>query len=249
METKIVKRENVKGLLTSSTIKNIVPVSDSHTLLLSVSKLNSTLTRKLGFTLFLDSTMKQKFSFVQSNVAIAAAITSYARIHMIPFKIDSQTIYSDTDSIFTTKKLPSSMIGKELGLMKDELSGGLIKEMYVLGIKQYGYWYLDSDGVRVEKSVWAGYTRNGLSFNDVESLAKGNSLQRPVNDRLFKSFNSLSLRIKPIVLNIKADPQRVLINNIYQPIYISKGKLGNPFYEYLNRLHQRVMVLFNKIFK
>ena len=83
-------------------------------MLLSVSNLNNKLARKLGLTLFLDLSMKSKFSFVQSNVS--AAITSYARIHMIPFKVDSHTIYSDTDSIFTTKELPSNLIGKELEL-------------------------------------------------------------------------------------------------------------------------------------
>ena len=60
-------------------------------MLLSVSNLNNKLARKLGLTLFLDLSMKSKFSFVQSNVS--AAITSYARIHMIPFKVDSHTIY------------------------------------------------------------------------------------------------------------------------------------------------------------
>ena len=66
----------------------------------------------------------------------------------------------------TTKKLSEDMIGKGLGMMKDELDGGCIKEIYVLGIKQYGYWFV-KDGQRIEKSVWAGYTRNGLSFSEI----------------------------------------------------------------------------------
>lgn len=67
-------------------------------------------------------------STVKSNVAIASPITSYARIHMIPFKIKDSTVYTDTDSIFTTEKLSDSFIGKELGMMKDELGGLVIKE-------------------------------------------------------------------------------------------------------------------------
>jgi len=43
--------------------------------------------------------------YIMSNVAIAAAVTSYARIHMIPFKINPNTLYTDTDSIFTIKPL------------------------------------------------------------------------------------------------------------------------------------------------
>lgn len=79
---------------------------------------------------------------VKSNVAIASAVTSYSRIHMIPFKLDPgvcYTRYRDTDSIFTTSKLPDSMLGKNLGLMKDELDGSIIDEAYFLDIIKYIY--------------------------------------------------------------------------------------------------------------
>ena len=42
---------------------------------------------------------------VKSNVAIASAITSYARIKMLPFKMNDKVIYTDTDSVITTEKL------------------------------------------------------------------------------------------------------------------------------------------------
>ena len=45
---------------------------------------------------------------VLATVAIASAITSYARIHMIPYKLNEGCYYSDTDSIFTSKKLDNS---------------------------------------------------------------------------------------------------------------------------------------------
>ena len=78
--------------------------------------------------MFIGKDSKSKLTPIQSNVAIAAAITSYARIHMIPFKIDPHTIYTDTDSVMTKKKrLYDDMIGKGLGMMKDELMGGLLK--------------------------------------------------------------------------------------------------------------------------
>lgn len=43
------------------------------------------------------------------------------------FKIDGFFVYSDTDSVFTTKILDSKFIGNDLGLMKDELNGLVIK--------------------------------------------------------------------------------------------------------------------------
>ena len=60
-------------------------------------------------------------------MAIASAITAYARIHMMPFKLDPSCAYSDTDSVFTQDKLGLIKLGKDLGLFKDELDGIVIK--------------------------------------------------------------------------------------------------------------------------
>jgi hypothetical protein len=80
---------------------------------------------------------------IKSNVAIASAVTSYSRIHMIPFILHTGTVYTDTDSIFTEDELPSHLTSKELGYMKDELDGQYIEEGYFLDIKKYGYYYYD----------------------------------------------------------------------------------------------------------
>lgn len=72
---------------------------------------------------------------VNNNVAIAAAITSYSRIHIMDFKLNNDTIYSDTDSIILGNSINSFLIGPELGQMKDELNGEYMTECYVLGIK------------------------------------------------------------------------------------------------------------------
>jgi hypothetical protein len=57
------------------------------------------------------------------NVAIASAITAYARIHMSQFKNrnDFKLFYSDTDSIYIDKPLPDSYVSNNiLGHMKLE---------------------------------------------------------------------------------------------------------------------------------
>jgi hypothetical protein len=85
----------------------------------------------------LDINLNKNVNFeVKANVALAAAITAYSRIHMLPFKMSGDVLYTDTDSIFTSKKLEDILIGKDLGLMKDELEGNIIEEAYFLGIKQ-----------------------------------------------------------------------------------------------------------------
>jgi hypothetical protein len=92
---------------------------------------------------------------------------SYARIEMIELKmllikLGIKLYYTDTDSIFVDKELPDyklNLVGKELGQLKDELSGGVIKKAYFLGIKKYGY--LDDNNNT--HSVFSGVERNSLS--------------------------------------------------------------------------------------
>jgi hypothetical protein len=67
----------------------------------------------------LDIGLSNHYYLVKANVAIASAVTSDARIHMIPFKIGGSCLYSDTDSVFTSQKLEDKFIGNDLGLMKD----------------------------------------------------------------------------------------------------------------------------------
>jgi hypothetical protein len=104
------------------------------------------------------------FRKVKSNVAIAAAVTSYARIEMIYYKIllsklNLKLFYTDTDSIFIDGNLPKTFVGNKLGLMKDELAGGIIKKAYFLGIKKYGY----IDDKDVVHSVFSGVPKNSLN--------------------------------------------------------------------------------------
>ena len=67
---------------------------------------------------------------VKANVAIASAITAYARVEMMKYKLNDTVCYTDTDSIFTTDKLSEDLVGADLGLVKDELGGLLIQEAY-----------------------------------------------------------------------------------------------------------------------
>ena len=231
LQTIIINNSELTKYLVTRVVKNIIPINNTHTLLLTVGNINSKIASKLNLQIIED---KPKFtSPIQSNVAIASAITSWARIEMIKYKLDAYVIYSDTDSIFTTRKLSDHLIGPSLGLMKDEMSGKTIKELFVLGIKQYGFWYLDDNGTRVEKSVWAGFTRDGLSFNDIKELSVGNKLSRVVKSRFYRSFNDLSIRIKDVTLTIEATPHKKLIGNVYHPININKLVYEDSFFKKL----------------
>jgi hypothetical protein len=45
----------------------------------------------------LDVNLSNHYSLVKANVAIASAVTAYARIHMISFKTEASCVYTDTD--------------------------------------------------------------------------------------------------------------------------------------------------------
>jgi hypothetical protein len=89
---------------------------------------------------------------------------SYARIEMMELKmllmkLGINLYYTDTDSFFVDRELPDYLIGDELGQLKDELKGKLIKKAYFLGIKKYGY----IDENNEIHSIFSGIERNSLS--------------------------------------------------------------------------------------
>ena len=121
-------------------MKNFIQVTDELKLLLVHNNLDWDVIRMLKTDLAFEDYI-QNHKTVKSNVAIASAITSYARIEMMKYKTlpNINVYYTDTDSIFTDKPLPDHLVGKDIGLMKDELDGGYIKEAYFLGIKKYAF--------------------------------------------------------------------------------------------------------------
>jgi hypothetical protein len=65
-----------------------------------------------------------------------------------------------------------------------------------LGIKQYGYYYFDDDGTRIDRSTFAGIPRNSLSFKEVSDVFNGIELNKTIPLRFYKSFKDLSITIK-----------------------------------------------------
>lgn len=159
---------------------------------------------------------------IRSNVAISSSITAYARIHMMPFILHEGTVYTDTDSIFSKTPLDSSMIGSDIGLMKDELNGLVIKEAYFLDIKKYGYYYLDKFNNKIEKSVISGVERDSISFNEIKSIFNdGKQIIREIPSKFYKSFKYLNIKIQNSSITIKQTNHKLLINNKYYPININ----------------------------
>jgi hypothetical protein len=222
-------------------IKTIIRINNEISTILLHCNINQELINELNNKLELK--LKSNFKIVKTNVSISAAVTAYARIHMIHFKLLPGTVYTDTDSIFTTDILPDHLIGRDIGLMKDELDGNTILEGYFLGIKQYGYKYLNNNQI-IEKSTFAGVPKNSLTFNEVINLFNGESIIKIIPIRFFKSFINLSINIKPTKITIKKNSHKKLLNNIYLPINVFNLnnsldnrtkliKLANKIYKFL----------------
>jgi len=218
LETRNIYKEDLDKFIATRVIKAIVPINDKIITLLMHRNIKDELVLELNSDL--DLQMSNNYSVVKANVAISCAVTAYARIHMISFKIDGCCIYTDTDSVFTANKLEAKYIGSELGLMKDELNGLTIKEGYFLGIKKYGYQYSDENNNLVTKSTFSGIEKNSLSFDEIIKLSKGNKIVKEIPVRFYKSFQTLSITIDSTHVTISRSLDKPLINNIYLPLHL-----------------------------
>jgi len=110
------------------------------------------------------------------SIAIASAITAYARIHMSQFKNNSDfnLFYSDTDSAYFDKPLPDHLIdSKTLGKMKLEY---IINKAIFLAPKVY---YLETEDGKVIYKVKGLSHDVDLTIEDFENLLfKDNYLEK-----------------------------------------------------------------------
>lgn len=252
IETVNINIDELEHYSVTRVIKSIMQIDDNYVTLLLHSNINtdilSAVNRDIGSLEF----KKNQFSFIKSNVAIASAVTSYARIHMIPFKINGDVYYTDTDSIITATKLDDSLLGKDIGFMKDELNGLLIEEAYFLGIKQYEYYYIDKQGNRIEKSVFSGVERDSLSFKEIILLSEGKTITKVINNKFFRSFKNLEVKIKPSVINISIKSTKILQDNNYLPLNIDKlnnEKLNYKLKTFLKKALKSFKMVLKKIKK
>ena len=99
------------------------------------------------------------------------------------------------------------------------MSGTLIKEAYFLGIKQYGYYYTDELGNRIEKSVFSGVPKNMIAFQEIIDLHNNKTVNKIIPLRFFRSFKNLSITIKnDVKVTLKRGNDKLLIDNIYKPL-------------------------------
>jgi hypothetical protein len=108
-----VTKQELNSVLLLNLVKTYIELNNNLYVVLIEGNIDGSLLKSLNN----NSKIKTKniLASVNTNVSIASAITSYARIEMMQYKLNYDVFYSDTDSIFTTDKLPDELIGNELG--------------------------------------------------------------------------------------------------------------------------------------
>lgn len=133
------------------------------------------------------------------SIGIAAAITSYARIHMQKFlqSEDYNVYYTDTDSIVTDKPLNENYIGKALGQLKLEYS---ISKGVFLAPKVYSL--ISSEGKEVVKVK--GFKEKTISFKLLEELLYSEKSQNLSQSKWFRNLSTGQIIIKDQLYTLKA---------------------------------------------
>jgi hypothetical protein len=245
IETKNVYNKDLIQYYGKYTIFSEIQINDNITTVLMSSNLDYDLINEIQGETNLD--FKNVIKSVKSHVGIAAAVTSYARIEMIKFKValmklDIKLFYTDTDSIFIDSELPIHLIGNDLGQMKDELDGGYIKKAYFLGIKKYGY----IDNNNITHSVFSGVERNSLTFEEISKIGNGFTIVKQTPLRIYKNIHNLNLQIRDsLSTTIKFNPNKSLDCNRFLPIKINLEVLVKLDY-YLRIIKNRILHIIKK---
>lgn len=245
IETRNVYKKDLIKYYGTFTIFSEISINENISTILMSSNLDYDLINEIKNDTDLD--LITNFRNVKSNVAIAAAVTSYARIEMIELKLlliklGIKLYYTDTDSCFVDKEFPQYLIGNGLGQLKDELKGGWIKKAYFLGAKKYGY----IDNNDQTHSIFAGVERNSLTWNEIEQISKGVVVIKPSPARFFKNITDLKIDIRESLLtSIIFKPRKKLLNNKYLHIKINIKILMTLDY-YLRLLKNKIIQFIKK---
>jgi hypothetical protein len=97
IETLNVLNSDLDYYAATRVIKSIIKINDEVSTILISCNINQNIINKINSNFELK--LSSNFKLVRTNVAISAAVTAYARVHMIPYKLLPGTVYTDTDSI------------------------------------------------------------------------------------------------------------------------------------------------------
>lgn len=149
---------------------------------------------------------------VEVNIAIASAVTSYARMYMTPFKNNSDynLYYSDTDSIIIDKELSSDIVGNKLGQLKLE---HVCDQAVFLAPKVYGLITDKGDKIIKIKGI-THEVANSLEISDLERLLIKDSSREFTQEKWYKKQIEGEISIQDTLYTLK------VTSNKRSPLYL-----------------------------
>lgn len=172
-KTTIVPEEKHLELLTTRVFKNSLDLGGMYidTYIPNINKEICTNFSKDYYQILNDSNLDEKTINSNNNISIttAAAVLSYARIHMVKIMLyilenKGTLYYTDTDSIVTDLELPEYFIDPvELGKLKLE---HVIKEGFFIADKTY--CFINEKGKLIK--ICKGGKSSSLNYSDYEKM-------------------------------------------------------------------------------
>lgn len=154
---------------------------------------------------------------MNTNIAIASAITAYARIFMSQFKNNPNynLYYSDTDSIVIDTQLPNEFVGNALGQLKLEY---IIKKAVFLAPKVYGLITVNENGDNIEIIKAKGLTKDSIKnikVSDLELLLNKDSIKLFNQDKSFKNLFNSDIKVlnTAYTLKITSNKRKLIYEN------------------------------------
>jgi len=147
-----------------------------------------------------------------TNVAIASAITGYARVHMSQFKNNPDFIlyYSDTDSAYISKPLPKDLVNsKVLGKMKLE---NVLDKAIFLAPKVY--YLISETGKHIYKVKGLSH-KVELNYNDFQSLLQKQSFLAKIQTKWRKNLSAgnISVLNEVYTLQVTSNKRKLIYEN------------------------------------
>jgi len=140
------------------------------------------------------------------NIAIAAAITAYARIHMTQFKNNDKfnLYYTDTDSAYIDSPLDENLIGSNLGLMKLEC---ICNDAVFLTPKVYSL--ITNSGVIKKIKGLSTESISRITFNDLVNLIGKESKLESKQEKWYKNISNGNITIKEQIYTLKVTSNKI----------------------------------------
>ena len=157
---------------------------------------------------YLNTRLDNGNEFHNVNIAIASAVTAYARIHMSQFKDpkflrdnDLNLYYTDTDSLYFDNKIPETFISNTiLGKLKLE---GIFDEAIFLAPKVYALKNMEGEIIKIKGLSKKSINYNGINLDTLYQLLLKGSINKFNPEKWYKHLNEGTISILDQIYTLK----------------------------------------------